>query len=143
MIRATSWKHDDVVDAATALALLDDISITLTRSLDTSSLPNEPRMMQVWYERIEPRQSPAAVVSLDGTVKVSARIVRWGSNHQPNDVLKILSAPLGRILVRVHCSYLLDQKKKPISSTPEVVLQAGFPAMPGGIFESWFFVKGG
>ncbi len=142
VIRGTSWTHEDVVDVATALRLLDDISVTLTRSLEPSVVSAPGSVVQVWFEAIGTGAPPQAIVALDGKLAVSARIVRWVSAHQPNDVLKIMTRSFGRVLVRVHCSYLLDLNKRPVSSTPELVLRAGFPAMPGGVFESWFFVKG-
>lgn len=142
VIRATSWKHEDVVDTATALRMLDDISVTLTRSLDPSIVRAPGSVVQVWFEAIGTGAPPQSVVAFDGKLSVSARIVRWVSAHQPNDVLRILARSPGRVLVRVHCSYLLDLNTRPVSSTPELVLQTGFPPMPGGVFESWFFVRG-
>lgn len=142
VIRGTSWKHEDVVDVATALKMLDDISVTLTRSLDPSVVSAPGSVVQVWFESIGTGAPPQPIIAFDGKLAVSARVVRWVSAHQPNDVVKTLGRSVGRILVRVHCSYLLDANKRPVSSTPDLVLRAGFPAMPGGVFESWFFVRG-
>lgn len=142
VIRATSWKHDDTLTIDQALALLDDVSCTLTRSLDTTIQRTQPAVVQVWYERFDSTNVPQPIFTFNGQMAISARIVRWKSSHAPNDIIKLMSRAFGRLLVRVHCSYLLDQNQRPISSTPEFILQTGFPGMPGGTFESWVFVKG-
>jgi len=102
----------------------------------------QPAVIQVWYERFDSTNVPQPIFTFNGAMATSARIVRWKSQHSPNDIIKLMSRAFGRVLVRVHCSYLLDLNKRPVSSTPEFILQTGFPGMPGGTFESWFFVKG-
>jgi Collagen triple helix repeat (20 copies) len=142
VIRATSWRHDDTLSLDAALAMLDDVSCTLTRSLDATIQRAQPMVVQVWYEKLDQPNPPQPLFALSGQMAISARIVRWKSAHNPNDLIKLMSRAFGRLLVRVHCSYLLDQNQRPVSSTPEFILQTGFPGMPGGTFESWVFVKG-
>lgn len=128
------------IDAA--LALLDDISVTFTRSLEASIPQTQSAVVQVWYERFDGTNVPQPIFTLNGQMAISPRIVRWKSSVAPNDIIKIMQRAFGRVLVRVHCNYLLDLNKRPVSSTSELILQTGFPGMPGGTFESWFFVKG-
>ena len=142
VIRATSWKHDDTVPADVALQMLDDISVTFNRSMETSIVKAQPPVVHVWYERFDANNTPQQLIVLQGKLVYSARIIRWSSLHAASDMMRIMKGAMGRYLIRVHCSYLLDLNKKPISSTPEFITSTGFPPWPGGVFESWFFAKG-
>jgi hypothetical protein len=131
-----------VVSVDQAFELLSDIRITINRSLSALVQKAKPFVTQVWYEPIGSTQPPQPVIALDGAMKYSPQTVGWTTRHTPEDLRKMFAQGAGRVLIRVHCWYLLDQKGKPVSSSPELIIASGLPPMPGGVFESWFWVKG-
>jgi len=142
IIRAITWKHDAVVSPAAAVDQLSGIQITISRSLSDAVQKANSAVIQIWYEPLGPTQPPWPIVTLDGVMRYSPQTIGWSLQNQRDDLLKLFAQHLGRILIRVHCWYLLDQKGKPVSSSPEVIISSGLPPMPGGVFESWFWVKG-
>jgi hypothetical protein len=116
--------------------------VTINRSLSAAVVKAAPVVTQVWFEPLGGTQPPRPLLAIDGTMKYAAQTIGWTTRHQPPELIKLLAGGLGRILVRVHCWYLLDQKGKPVSSSPEIIISSGLPPMPGGVFESWFWVKG-
>ena len=121
---------------------MKDIRITITRSLSPAVQKNTPVVIQVWYEPLGGTHPPQPIIALDGTMKYSPQTIGWTTRHTADDFVKIFANGLGRILIRVHCWYLLDLKGKPVSSSPELIIASGLPPLPGGVFESWFWVKG-
>lgn len=122
--------------------MLDDIHLTLTRSLDVSVQRAQPHVTNIWYETHDPAIAPQPLFPLIGGMKYTAQTVMWVSQHNPNDLVRIFSRHMGRILIRFNCNFLLDQKGRAISSCTDVIVPTGSPPMPGGIFESWFWIKG-
>jgi len=125
------------------MAQLSDIRVTFNRSLSAEVQQTQSRVLQVWYEPLR-EALPMPIMTIDGDLKYSAQSIAWSSRHVAAVLIRqIARTVLARILVRVHCAYLLDQKGRPVSSSPEVIVPTGLPPMPGGVFESWFWIQGG
>ena len=143
VIRGINWPHDAVLQMPEALKQLDDLHITLNRSLEDRIQRTQPHVVNVWFETHEAQLAPQTLFGLTGVMRYSPQTVGWIVQHPPELLTPMLSRRLGRILIRFNCNFLLDQAGRAISAASDVILPTGSPPLPGGIFESWFWVKGG
>jgi hypothetical protein len=44
------------------------------------------------------------------------------------------------VLIRIHLGTLCDNKERVYSASTEKLLGVATPHLPGGVFESWFFI---
>ncbi|HLB75852.1 MAG TPA: hypothetical protein VJO72_02350 [Candidatus Dormibacteraeota bacterium] len=146
-IGAVNWRHGVTLTAADTSKLLHDLECSLSVPLDTTVLESAPQVFHVWFEP-KPATLPDGTVAaptvlrvLDGRAKMSPVIVVWGTTHTDASLTELLSTG-GRILVRVQCPNLYDAKRRPFSATLAGVLKLAGPHPPGGVLESWWFVKG-
>jgi hypothetical protein len=128
---------------ATSL-LLNGLQVTLSRSLDAPQQDKLPSVFEVWFQA-DPTsnqtapQNPLPILSFFGPLKVTPQTITWTPFMNEN-VLKATLRP-GRLLVRVHCSALIDNKQRQFSNTLSVILGVNGLVLPGGVFESWFFMR--
>lgn len=127
VIRAITWKHDDVVGVQAAIASLDDIHMTLNRSLDYAIQRAQPHVVSLWYEAHDSSIASRSVLALIGAMKYSAQTVMWVSQHGVNDLIRAFSRHLGRVLIRFNCNGLRDQKGRASSACTDVIAPTGSP----------------
>jgi hypothetical protein len=77
---------------------------------------------------------------IHGTAKLESNFISWGVTDNATHLIRTLS-PGGKILIRVHCGHLFAPDKRPFSAALDAI--TGIPSLhaPGGVFESWFFVR--
>jgi len=130
------------VSVSEAITLLDDIHVTLNRSMDAATQQSQPHVVNVWFESHDPGQLPQPMIAIIGVMKYSPQTAAWVTRHTVDELTRILSRRLGRILIRFNCNYLFDLKGRAISASTDVIHRTGSPPLPGGVFESWFWVRG-
>jgi len=150
-IKSVSWKQANVLTNQEALGALNGIRIILTDPLLPAIIEQQPQVVEVWFESdlrlvlpgataafLVPAPGPMSVIH--GTAKLDSNFISWGVTDNPVHVTRTLS-PGGKILIRVHCGHLFAPDKRPFSAALDVV--TGVPTLhaPGGVFESWFFVR--
>jgi hypothetical protein len=144
-IREVSWTHGSTVTPAVAAETLKVLTIRLSLALHTNTIQQLPQVVQVWWE---PREPPAGatvqgsllpMLSLPGTLKMVPLQLNWTGALTGTPLTQVLNTG-GRVLVRIHCGVLLSTDKRIYSAS---LLAIGFdtPRLPGGVFESWFFVS--
>jgi hypothetical protein len=85
---------------------------------------------------------PLPILTLNGAVQVTPQTLSWVA-ATPAGVLSESFIRGGRILIRIHCGFLYDAKRRPFSAALDAILQQMDTLhLPGGVLESWFFVKG-
>jgi hypothetical protein len=146
LIAKVNWPHAAVVSADDALNLLQLLNIRLSRSLSPSVQQEQPQVVQVWFEPAPINAAsnrpgaPLAVLTVVGDATFTPQTIKWASRHGPDDLKKTLSMS-GRVLIRIHCGALLDEKRRQLSGSLEAIIPANTIRLPGGVFESWFHVK--
>jgi hypothetical protein len=137
-VTALSWPHNGTLSPQHAAERLAALIFTLESPLHPDLVRAPPPVVQVWVETAN-AQAAMPILSLAGTVKLDAQTVVWSSGMTADLLAK--SLPLGaRVLLRLHCGWLFDANKRPYSSTSSALMGIPVPRMPGGVFESWFFV---
>lgn len=143
-IAKVSWEHGATVSVGQALEILQSLRCRLSRSLHAELQELPPLVIHVWFEPLPTPEGQRALTNLlvlDGQVQVTPQILAWASRH-PAPVLSQALTPGGRILIRIHCGHLFDSKRRPFSASLDAILSLDSLRLPGGVFESWFFVKG-
>ena len=90
-------------------------------------------------DRTSQAAGPAPIEVLHGTLRLEPRALSW----QLTDPTEAASATFrrgGRVLIRVHCGHLFDVEKRVLSAATDALTGVATPHLPGGVFESWFFV---
>lgn len=143
-IAKVSWEHGATVSVGQALEILQSLRCRLSRSLHAELQELPPLVIHVWFEPLptpEGQRALTTLLVLDGQAQVTPQILAWASRH-PAPVLSQALTPGGRILIRIHCGHLFDSKRRPFSASLDAILSLDSLRLPGGVFESWFFVKG-
>jgi len=148
IIARVSWRHEATLGADEAAVLLQVIKCNLSRSLHAEIQQAPPAVIHVWFESL-PRATlttsqvslPVPIVHLVGKIDVTPQTLNWTCAH-PTSVLTEVLRPGGRVLIRIHCGYLYDAKRRPFSATLDAIVALETLRLPGGVLESWFFVKG-
>ncbi len=146
-IARVSWDHGATVGAEQAAEMLRSLSCRLSRPLHPDLLQQQPQVVQVWFEPA-PTVTPAANASgaptmltvFSGRVQLAPQILSWSTAHLAPVLVRVLG-PGGRVLIRVHCGAIFDAGKRPFSSSLDAILSLDSLRLPGGVFESWVFVK--
>ncbi len=143
-IRRVNWVQGVSLSPADAVAQLKTLHATLSSVLDPVLLSLQPQVVQVWIEPdTRPPTAgtgPLGILSVHGAVAFEPNTVLW--NRTDSD--QLLNRSLvngGRVLIRIHCGYLFDTKQRPFSAALDAVTGIASLHAPGGVFESWFFVK--
>jgi hypothetical protein len=149
MIAAVSWAQGQNVSVVRALRDMTEARIKLTATLHPRNVELQPRVVQIWFEP-ESRlvtgastiRNPGQILTLPVSVKLDGAEIRWGVLTDRGQLRKLLGQR-GRILVRVHCGHLMDERQRPFSASLDGVLGTESPRTPGGVHETWFFVGSG
>ena len=142
-IEKTNWPQGALLTAAKAIALLQKVELMLSAPLGARTLDRPPQVVQVWFDPSSSQQNaatlPTALMALHGEIRMSARQIVWGSTDERERLNAILAAT-GRVMLRVHCAHLIDDKDRPFSSAVDALVGIKSPHLPAGVFEGWFFV---
>ena len=149
LIAKLSWDHNSTVPLPQAITLLASLKCRLSRSLHADVITEQPQLMQVWFEP-PPRVStapnatkqPAVVMTFDGKLQFTAQTLTWTGSLDPT-ALRTTLGQGGRVLIRIHCANLYDAQKKVFSAGLDQIVGTTALRLPGGVFESWFFVTAG
>jgi hypothetical protein len=86
--------------------------------------------------------SPGSIVVIHGVAKLDTDVIVWSRADNDDLLARVLSSG-GRLIIRIHCGHLLDHERRPFSSSLDGVLGSQSPHAPGGVHETWMFVRGG
>lgn len=137
-VTGVSWPHGGTLTPAQGAERLKAITFQLAAPLHPDLVASAPDVVQVWVESSS-AQSFSPVLGLAGTLKLDGQTVNWTTSHAPDLLTRAL--PVGaRVLVRLHCGFLFDARKRPFSSSVTALTGIAAPAFPGGVFESWFSI---
>jgi hypothetical protein len=146
-IEKTNWPQGELLDTARTLGVLRQIQLTLSSPLAARTLTQQPQVVQVWFEPSPVQQAPtgasvrqpAPVIAFHGSTKLGARELNWSLEDDVERTTAMLNAT-GRMLLRVHCGHLVDEKGRLLSSSVDALMGVVSPRLPAGVFEGWFFV---
>ncbi|HYJ84702.1 MAG TPA: collagen-like protein [Pyrinomonadaceae bacterium] len=146
-ITDVSWAHGQTVTPADALKAISSIRVGLSHPLFSFTLKLRAPVIQVWFEMDVVTQSgttlqmqPGPVLVLHGTLKYESQAMSWTPSDTPESTQLRLSQG-GRVLIRIHCGFLFDNEKRAFSAALDAVSEMKSFHVPGGVFESWFFVR--
>jgi hypothetical protein len=146
VIKAISWTHNDTVNPAQAFARLAALKCNLTKSIHPDLVTAQPQICQVWFEPAVAVTTAGAVapaiLTFEGKLQFTPQTLTWAISIDQGSVTKMIAAG-GRVLVRIHCGTIFDTNKRTFSAGLDLILGATSLRLPGGVFESWFFVKAG
>jgi hypothetical protein len=142
-----SWSHGATLAAPQAVQLLQGLKCDLSRALLADLVTAQPQLMQVWFEPARnptPTNTapPSSLMTIDGKLLLAPQTLTWAITQTPELLQRTLIAG-GRVLIRIHCGNLLDAQKRVFSAATDALFQAVSLRLPGGVLESWFFVKAG
>ncbi len=143
-IAETNWPQGAALRAADAFAVLEKVSLVLSERLHARTQQSQPKVVQVWFEPIPPTNAsavigPLALLALHGAQKLAPREVNWAINDEKDRTIRVLQTQ-GRVMLRVHCGHLVDDKGRSFSSSVDALVGVKSPHLPAGVFEGWFFV---
>jgi hypothetical protein len=137
-VTGVSWPHGGTLTPAQGAERLRAITFQLAAPLHPDLVASGPEVVQVWVESSS-AQAPSPLLGVAGTVKLDGQTVNWTTSYAPDVLTRAL--PVGaRVLVRLHCGFLFDARKRPFSSTVGALTGIAAPTFPGGVFESWFTI---
>jgi hypothetical protein len=143
-IRAVPWRQGGTIPFPTGLALLTaPLEISFSGDLLADMQQTSPQVMEIWFQpgTISANTPPLPMNVLHGTVKFGQNTLVWTPRDPATSIRSMLGSG-GRVQVRIHCGHIFDRVKKPVSATLNAVTPAVNPVpVPGGVFESWFFVS--
>jgi hypothetical protein len=82
------------------------------------------------------------ILTFDGKIQLTPQTLSWTTSLDPAALRQTMGAG-GRVLIRIHAGTLYDAQKKAFSATLDQILGTTSLRLPGGVFESWFFVSPG
>jgi hypothetical protein len=149
-IKSVSWKQGETLTFLDTAHTLAQLRASLSQQLHPQILQIQPRVMQVWFEMdpppftpsttAPPVSSPIALIAIHGGFKIEGDSLLWLLSDNVEAVKRIMASG-GRVLIRIHCGHLISIDKRPFSAALDAVTGFPSPHTPGGVFESWFFVK--
>ena len=149
VIRSISWPHDQIVELDRALDLLVELRLGMSSPASSETDKAQPQVVQVLFEPGVLENEPTAVIRvLKGRTQIKSMEITWAGPSNRDDLFKMISSGItgnenGRVWVRVSCGGILDEKDRPLSSSPGVLYGREMVGVPGGIFESWFYIGRG
>ncbi len=146
-IEKTNWPQGRTLAVAEAIARLRQIELFLSSRLNGRTLETQPQVVQIWFEPSPVQQAPTGaparfpspVMAFHGGMKLGSREVVWSLSDDVERTSAMLQAT-GRVMLRVHCGHLVDDKERSFSSSVDALVGAQSPHLPAGVFEGWFFV---
>jgi hypothetical protein len=133
------------VTSGEALQLVRQLVMELSAPIHPRMIQEPPQVVQVWFapgSTATAAPTPTPVLTMHGNLKLDGPVITFQISDA-DQALRTIFRTGGQILIRVHCGYLADERDLPVSATPDAA--AGFKnpvPLFGGIFESWFFVRG-
>ncbi|MFP2929837.1 hypothetical protein ACLESO_32520 [Pyxidicoccus sp. 3LG] len=135
-----NWPHD----GTGTIQLLQKLQLKLNSELADRFIERMPRIVQVWVEPVSDitkPSTPMAMLTLHGSAFAEeATVISWTLS----DDLAALQQTINfgcRVLIRVHCGFICNYKEMVYSASTEKIFGVGSPHLPGGVFESWFFIS--
>jgi len=148
IINRVSWPHRETMGPDQAISLLQGLKCNLSRSLHPEIQNAPPEVVQVWFEPLPDRAAttgqagpPLPILTLAGSLQVTPQTLSWTALHSAGLLMESLSRG-GRVHIRVHCGHIYDAKRRPFSAALDAILELDSLRLPGGVLESWFFIKG-
>jgi hypothetical protein len=150
-ITGVSWPHGATIPLPQALTLLTSLKCKLSRSLSPDLVTALPQVVQVWFEpppqapvttAPNPVRMPSPILTFDGKIQLTPQTLSWTTSLDPVALRQTMGGG-GRVLIRIHAGTLYDAQKKAFSATLDQILGTTSLRLPGGVFESWFFVSAG
>jgi hypothetical protein len=144
VISKINWPHEGSVRAPAALTLLKELRVGFSKPLNPRVREFSPQTVQVWLETF-PRVAttgqvtPSPILTLHGRLAYEAEGLVWTLMDAETAVTAQLQAG-ARVNVRVHCGVIGDVDGRAFSAAQKVLAEWETLPVPGGIFESWFFV---
>jgi hypothetical protein len=145
-IEKTNWPQGATLRATDAYARLGKLVLSLSSPLNGRTAELQPKVVQVWFEPVPAQtltvaavMSPTPLLAFHGDQKLSGREVVWAISDERERTVRLLQAS-GRIMLRVHCGHLVDEKERSFSSSVDALVGVKSPHLPAGVFEGWFFV---
>jgi hypothetical protein len=140
-ISKTTWAHASTVVAQSVVPLR--LSASTSRPLRADQVESPPAAVQVWFEPGDSQaNAPQPILVVHGTLRLGSSNLDWASNDS-SDALFRMFARGGRLLIRIHCTNLLDRDGNMLSAATDAFRLGEALHIPGGVFESWFFVQPG
>jgi hypothetical protein len=148
IIDSISWPHGDAVDPGVAEQILFELRIGVSAPIHPALSDPPPPVVQVWIEVDQPPQlqlaslpgqpGPTALFAMRGDLQIIGSNLTWRMDPRQTGSLTRLNC---RVQIRVHCGLLYDVDQRVLSASTEMLVRRSMPAVPGGIFESWFLVR--
>jgi hypothetical protein len=145
-----SWKHGVTLAISDALTAIRQVTITPSQAVNATAPTSSSQVVQIWFEP-DPAPTPAGAVAalapstiftIHGTAVLNTAGLVW-SRKDDDAILTKVFVNGGRVLIRLHCGMLISTDGRNFSAALDTLTQQASPHVPGGVFESWFFVKGG
>ncbi len=145
---AINWPHDKEVVLENALGLIKNLRLSMSSAASTTTLELQPQVIQVIFEAgVNDGQQPTVPLQvLKGNTRIDGPEIIWFGPRNVDDLAKIIGSNeggRGRLWIRVSCGGVLDEKNRPLSSSPGVLYGLDIVGAPGGVLESWFYVGRG
>ena len=147
IVESTNWPQGETLSVEKTMDQLRGIGLVLSSRLHARIIEMQPQVVQVWFEPsgLRPNDNdtgvavPIALMALHGVTRLSAAEIVWSSTDESERLAAVLAAT-GRVMLRVHCGHLVDNKDRAFSSSLDALTRVSSPHLPGGVFEGWFFV---
>ena len=143
-----NWPHDREVDLSNALGLIENLRLSMSSPASATTLELQPQVIQVMFEAgaTVGQQPTVPLQILKGNTKIDGAEINWSGPKNVDDLARIIGSNesgRGRLWIRVSCGGVLDEKDRPLSSSPGVLYGLDIVGTPGGVLESWFYVGRG
>jgi hypothetical protein len=144
VISSINWPHDKVLDMAQALALVKNLNLVLSTPVSSGTMEMQPQVVQVGFEQGAAQTVPTVIVQvLKGKTRIDGAKINWNGPQNVDllsQIFKSSQEENGRLWIRLSCSGVLDEKDRPLSASPGVLHGVQSNGVPGGVFESWFYI---
>jgi len=139
-----NWRHDQTVTSQEGLATLRQLQITFSKQFHPLVRQVRPQTVQVWLEPsggsvLGGLTNPSQILTAHGQVAYDLQSLTWNLKDAETSVTSIMQNGV-RVNIRIHCGLIGDIDGRAFSAAQRLLAQWDTLLVPGGIFESWFFV---
>jgi hypothetical protein len=146
-IEKSNWPQGQTLTTAQAVGLLKQVELNTSTPLLPRVIELAPQVVQVWVEPATTLRTPTGalvntpgpLVALHGVTRLAPRAALWNSSDDTERLTAVLNTG-GRVMLRVHCGHLIDEKERALSSSLDGLLGTRSPRLPAGVLEAWFFL---
>ena len=146
-IEKSNWPQGQTLTTAQALSLLKQVEMSCSAPLLPRVIELAPQVVQIWLEPATTLRTangalvntPGPLVALHGVTRLAARAVVWNFSDDVERLTAVLNTG-GRLMLRVHCGHLIDEKERALSSSLDGLLGTRSPRLPAGVLEAWVFL---